>query len=100
MIGAMGPASGFLAALVFTLYVELGSHASAFSEPVVLWLAVPVLLYWVTRVWILTGRGQMQDDPVRFALKDRVSWICGLAIGLVAVLARFTPTWLSDFLHG
>jgi 4-hydroxybenzoate polyprenyltransferase len=100
MIGAMGPASGFLAALVFTLYVEMGSHASAFAEPIVLWLAVPVLLYWVTRVWILTGRGQMQDDPVRFAIKDRVSWICGLVIGLVAVLARFTPTWLSEFLRG
>jgi 4-hydroxybenzoate polyprenyltransferase len=100
MIGAMGPASGFLAALVFTLYVEMGSSASNYAEPIVLWLAVPVLLYWVTRVWILTGRGQMQDDPVRFALKDRVSWICGLLIGLVAVLARFTPSWLSAFLHG
>jgi 4-hydroxybenzoate polyprenyltransferase/phosphoserine phosphatase len=100
MIGAMGPASGFLAALVFSLYVEMGSQASAFSEPLLLWLAVPVLLYWVTRVWILTGRGQMQDDPVRFALKDRVSWICILAFGLVAVISRFTPVWLSDFLRG
>jgi 4-hydroxybenzoate polyprenyltransferase/phosphoserine phosphatase len=100
MIGAMGPAAGFLAALVFSLYVEMGSHASAYIEPVVLWLVVPVLLYWVTRVWILTGRGQMQDDPVRFAIKDRVSWICGLLIGFVAVLARFTPSWLSDFLRG
>ncbi len=100
MIGAMGPASGFLAALVFSLYVEMGSHASAYVEPVVLWLAVPLLLYWVTRVWILTGRGQMQDDPVRFAIKDRVSWICGLAIVLVAALARFTPSWLSEFLQG
>ncbi|HET8935262.1 MAG TPA: UbiA family prenyltransferase [Polyangiales bacterium] len=99
MIGAMGPASGFLAALVFSLYVEMGSHASAYAEPIVLWLAVPVWLYWVTRIWILTGRGQMQDDPVRFAIKDRASWICGLTIGLVAVLARFTPSWLIDFLQ-
>jgi O-antigen/teichoic acid export membrane protein len=99
MIGAMGPASGFLAALVFSLYVEMGSHASTYAEPVVLWLAVPVLLYWVTRVWILTGRGQMQDDPVRFALKDRVSLLCVVAMGLVWALARFTPGWLSEFLH-
>jgi hypothetical protein len=41
----------------------------------------------------------MQDDPVRFALKDGVSLLCGLAVGLVFALARFTPGWLSDFLH-
>jgi 4-hydroxybenzoate polyprenyltransferase/phosphoserine phosphatase len=99
MIGAMGPASGFLAALVFSLYVEMGSHVNTYAEPVVLWLVVPLALYWVTRVWILTGRGQMQDDPVRFALKDGVSLLCGLAVGLVFALARFTPGWLSDFLH-
>lgn len=99
MIGAIGPASGFLAAVVFSLYVELGSHRGAYAEPMVLWLAVPVLLYWVTRVWILTGRGQMQDDPVKFALKDRTSLFCGLLIGVVAVLARFTPGWLSFLLH-
>lgn len=99
MIGAMGPASGFLAALVFSLYVEMGSHRGAYVEPMVLWLAVPVLLYWVTRVWILTGRGQMQDDPVKFALKDRTSLFCGCLFGLVAVLARFTPDWLRFLLH-
>jgi 4-hydroxybenzoate polyprenyltransferase/phosphoserine phosphatase len=100
MIGAMGPACGFLAALFISLYVEMGTHSGAYVEPVVLWLVVPVLLYWVTRVWILTGRGQMQDDPVKFAIKDRVSWICGLVMGLVVLLARFTPSWLSEFLLG
>jgi 4-hydroxybenzoate polyprenyltransferase/phosphoserine phosphatase len=99
MIGAMGPASGYLSALVFTLYVEMGSAESRYAEPIVLWLVVPVALYWVTRVWILTGRGQMQDDPVRFALKDRASLICILLCGLVFVLARFTPGWLIAFVH-
>jgi len=99
MIGVMGPASGFLAALVFSLYVEMGSHRGAYAEPLVLWLVVPVLLYWVTRVWILTGRGQMQDDPVKFALKDRTSLMCGVIVALVATLARFTPEWLGPLLH-
>jgi hypothetical protein len=65
----------------------------------VLWMAIPVLLYWVTRVWILTGRGQMQDDPVRFALTDRVSLWCGLSVAGVAALARFTPAWLINLFH-
>ncbi|MEY4582160.1 MAG: hypothetical protein RL701_6863 [Pseudomonadota bacterium] len=100
MVGVMGPASGFLAALVFSVYVEMGSHRGAYREPQLLWLVVPVLLYWVTRVWILTGRGQMQDDPVKFALKDRNSLLCGVVIAGVAALARFTPDWLLSFLHG
>ncbi len=101
MVASMGPAAGYLAALVFSLYVEGGgSVQAAYREPMLLWLAVPVLLYWVSRIWILTGRGEMQDDPVKFALKDWVSVACGLTIGLVAVIARFTPSWLSTLLHG
>lgn len=100
MVASMGPASGYLAALVFSLYVEGGGSVQvAYREPVILWLVVPVLLYWVSRIWILTGRGEMQDDPVKFALRDPISIACGLIIGLVAVLARFAPPWLSGILH-
>jgi 4-hydroxybenzoate polyprenyltransferase/phosphoglycolate phosphatase-like HAD superfamily hydrolase len=98
MIGAMGVSSGYIAALVFSLFVE-NAHQEAYREPVLLWLAVPVLLYWISRIWIVTGRGQMQDDPVKYALKDRVSFICAIVIGAIAVLARFTPAWLSHFMH-
>lgn len=99
MVGAMGPASGYLAALVFSLYVEMGAHRGAYQEPRVLWLTVPVLLYWVSRIWILTGRGQMRDDPVKFALKDKASLLCALIIGAVAVLARFMPPWINGMFY-
>jgi hypothetical protein len=42
-----------------------------------MWLTVPILLYWITRVWIKTHRGLMHDDPVLFALKDRISILSG-----------------------
>jgi 4-hydroxybenzoate polyprenyltransferase len=100
MVASMGPASGYLAALVFSLYVESGAHRGAYREPVLLWLVVPVLLYWVSRVWILTGRGEMQDDPVKFAVKDRTSWLCAALIGSIAGLARMAPEWLLKLLHG
>jgi 4-hydroxybenzoate polyprenyltransferase len=100
MVGSMGPASGYIAALVFSLYVENGAHSGAYREQNILWLAVPVLLYWISRIWIITGRGQMQDDPVKYALRDRVSFVCAVIIGLVAALARFTPDWLVHALHG
>lgn len=100
MVGSMGPASGYLAALVFALYVENGAHRGAYREPAILWLAMPVLLYWISRIWIVTGRGQMQDDPVKYALRDRVSLVCGAVIAGIAALARFTPSWLATWLHG
>jgi 4-hydroxybenzoate polyprenyltransferase len=88
MVGAMGTASGYLAGLVFSLYVELGKHAGLYRAPLVLWLVVPVLLYWVSRIWLLCGRGHMQEDPVKFALKDPVSVVCGVVVLALAALAR------------
>jgi 4-hydroxybenzoate polyprenyltransferase len=99
MVGSMGTASGYLAALVFSLYVESGVDHGAYKEPALLWAVIPILLYWVSRVWIITGRGQMQDDPVKFALRDRTSLLCGALMAGVATLARFTPAWLSQLIH-
>jgi hypothetical protein len=56
-----------------------------------LWFIAPVLLYWISRVWFLAHRGEMLDDPVRFALTDSRSWICGAVVTLVAAVARFWP---------
>jgi 4-hydroxybenzoate polyprenyltransferase len=98
LVGSMGAASGYIAALVFSLYVENASHLGLYREPRLLWLAVPILLYWISRIWIITGRGQMSDDPVKYTLRDRVSIICVLLIGAAAALARFTPHWLMSLL--
>jgi 4-hydroxybenzoate polyprenyltransferase len=97
MVASLGGASGYLAALVFSLYVENVAHLELFREPRLLWLAVPILLYWISRIWIVTGRGQMPDDPVKFALRDRVSLLCMLLVAAAFALARFTPAWLSQF---
>lgn len=94
MVGAMGAASAFLSALVFVLYVESAAVRVGYAMPDLLWLALPVLLYWLGRIWLLAGRGHLLDDPVRFALKDRVSLLCGAAIAALVALARFPPAWL------
>jgi 4-hydroxybenzoate polyprenyltransferase len=98
-VGNLGSTSGYMAALVFSLYIENNSHTGGiYREPRLLWLAVPILLYWISRIWIITGRGQMPDDPVKYALRDRVSLLCVLLIGAAAALARFTPDWLMNLL--
>lgn len=99
MVTGMGTASGYIAALVFMLYVESSTVRAAYREPSLLWFILPALLYWLGRIWLLAGRGQMQEDPVKFALSDRKSLTCVALIGAIVVVARFTPAWLSSALH-
>src|SRR6478735_7608511 len=99
MVTAMGTGRGYIAALVFMLYVESSAVRVQYREPAVLWLVLPALLYWLGRIWLLAGRGQMQEDPVKFALRDRQSLVCVAIVALIAALARFTPAWLVGALH-
>jgi hypothetical protein len=52
-----------------------------------LWLIVPLMLFWLYRVWLLGSRGEMDDDPVIFAIRDKVSLAVGAAVLLLAILA-------------
>ncbi len=99
MVTGMGTSSGYIAALVFMLYVESSAVRATYREPTVLWLVLPALLYWLGRIWLLAGRGQMQEDPVKFALSDKKSLACVAFIGTVAMTARYTPHWLAALLH-
>jgi 4-hydroxybenzoate polyprenyltransferase len=99
MVTGMGTASGYIAALVFMLYVESSAVRAQYREPSILWLILPALLYWLGRIWLLAGRGQMQEDPVKFALRDRHSLVCAAIVVLIAISARFTPAWLQGVLH-
>ncbi len=51
-----------------------------------LWLFAPLMLYWISRIWLLTHRGEMHDDPIVFALKDRTSRVIG-AVAVAIIVA-------------
>jgi 4-hydroxybenzoate polyprenyltransferase/phosphoserine phosphatase len=72
-LSAMGTASGYASILVLALFINSPDVAVRYSEPLVLWLLCPLFLYWISRLWIKTGRGEMHDDPVVFTVKDRGS---------------------------
>ncbi len=85
---ATGIASGYLAVLVFMLFVNDLEHVGRlYSRPDMLFLVAPILLYWITRVWFLTVRGVMDVDPVVFAAKDAVSWFSGVCIACLFTAA-------------
>jgi hypothetical protein len=53
-----------------------------------LWATVPLLLFWQCRLWLSTARGYMNDDPIVYAARDRVSWLVGALLAAAAVMAR------------
>lgn len=87
LLSSLGASSGYLSVLVLALYINDSNTAALYKDPTYIWLACPLLLYWVSRTWMITHRGHMHDDPVVFALKDRVSQVVGCLFILVFWLA-------------
>lgn len=83
---AFGLTTGMSSVLIFIIYLVADPlHAVRLADPEWLWVVPAVLGWWVPRVWLLATRGEMHDDPVVFALKDRASLVFG-TIAVVAVL--------------
>jgi 4-hydroxybenzoate polyprenyltransferase/phosphoserine phosphatase len=87
MVAALGAASGYIAVLVLALYIHDDATATLYAHSEWIWLAVPLLLFWIGRVWMLAHRGQMTEDPLLFAVRDRVSLLVGFLFGLVFWIA-------------
>ncbi|SDT94119.1 UbiA family prenyltransferase [Halopseudomonas salegens] len=87
MISSLGAASGYLSVMVLALYINDAKTMQMYAYPQLIWLACPLLLLWITRIWMLTHRGQMPDDPVVFAVTDRFSLLTGLVFALTFWIA-------------
>jgi 4-hydroxybenzoate polyprenyltransferase len=89
---SLGAASGYIAVLVFCLYITSTAVQRLYDKPEFLWLICPMILYWISRAWFITNRGRMHSDPVAFALTDRISYCV-----TVAALAVWFMAWLNPF---
>lgn len=88
MIATFGVVSGYLAVLVLALYLTTGQPVSQhYTRPAFIGTTAMMLLYWISYVWLLANRGQMPDDPVVFALRDRRSLVLVVLMGICAFLA-------------
>lgn len=75
-----GSTSGYISVLVLALYINSESVRALYQRPETLWLICPLILFWVSRVWLIGHRGQMHSDPIVFALKDRSSYAVGAIV--------------------
>jgi 4-hydroxybenzoate polyprenyltransferase len=86
-IRAFGTASAYAAVLVFSLYISRPDVDALYAHATRLWLIVPLLVYWLNRIWLLASRGELDDDPVIFAIRDRISLAVGVCVLIVAIFA-------------
>ena len=87
-VSSIGTASGLLAVLVLALYISSKEVLLLYTHADVLWLVCPVMLYWISRVWMLAYRNQMDDDPVVFAVKDPKSYALAAIIAAILFFAK------------
>jgi 4-hydroxybenzoate polyprenyltransferase len=88
IVATFGIASGYLAVLVLALYLtSSGTSSRLYSRPSFIGLTGGLLLYWISYLWLVANRGQMPEDPVLFALRDRRSRVLVLLMGICAWLA-------------
>jgi 4-hydroxybenzoate polyprenyltransferase/phosphoserine phosphatase len=93
----LGVGASFSSALVLSLYVQIETASSHYGNPTMLWGSIPLLLFWQCRLWLSTSRGQMHDDPILFAVRDRVSWTVFACLAALVVVARMPPIGLWTF---
>ncbi len=73
--------------VVFALYISREDVDALYQHSGRLWLIVPFMLYWLNRVWLLASRGELDEDPVIFAIRDKASLAVGLCIAFLAIYA-------------
>jgi 4-hydroxybenzoate polyprenyltransferase/phosphoserine phosphatase len=87
-VGSLGQTAGYIAVLVFALYIS-GEHVRVLYEtPMWLWVNGLLLMYWISRLWLLARRRELSEDPVVFAITDRTSWVVGCVGVAIVLLAR------------
>lgn len=87
LISILGPTSGYLSVVIFTLYIYSPEVLKLYSVPELLWPVAIFLLLWITRIWFLANRNEMDDDPIVFAVKDRASHLIFSIITILIILA-------------
>ena len=91
VLNQLGVSSGLVSVLVLALYINSDKIAELYAEPRFIWLLCPIVLYWIGRIWVKANRGEVHEDPIVFAAKDRRTYWLVLISALVVWLATGFP---------
>lgn len=83
----LGIAAGMISVFVLALYLDSDVVRARYDHPEMIWFALPLMIYWIARVWVLSSRQQTGDDPLLFAFYDKTSWVIGGCFLVLAYLA-------------
>jgi 4-hydroxybenzoate polyprenyltransferase len=86
-VQSLAAAAGFVSVLVFVLYLNSEAVKALYTQPTALWSVGLILIFWIGRIVLIAGRGEMHDDPVVFAIRDTTSLIAGVLVFLVLILS-------------
>ncbi len=84
---SLGTGSAFASVVVLTMYISNLGAANLYAHVDRLWLLAPILILWISRVWLLASRGELHEDPVVYAITDKTSWAMGALSALVVWMA-------------
>lgn len=87
VVFSLAAAAGYCAVVVLTLYLSSDTVRALYARPSLLWLACPLFIYWISRILMLSHRRVLHDDPIVFAMKDRVTWATAGLIIFIGLLA-------------
>jgi 4-hydroxybenzoate polyprenyltransferase len=90
---SLGVGSSFSAVVIFSLYVQSQDVRLLYSSPQFLFLLCPIVLYWLSRTWLLAHRGELKEDPVTLAIRDPVSYGVALASAVVIAASMINMNW-------
>ena len=88
VVSAMGIASGYISCLVLVLYLRSPEVSGFYHHLEYLWPGCLLVLYWISRTWLLAHRNKIDDDPVLYAIKDMQSWFILIILGILLLLAH------------
>jgi len=93
LLQTMGITSGYAAVLVLAFYINSETIIKLYQIPEFVWGTVPVMLFWISWMWMKAHRGEMHDDPLVFAVKDKASLLAGITFAAVLVMGTVGWSW-------
>ncbi len=87
LLQTLGVSSGYISVLIIALYMHSETVKSLYVQPIAIWLMLPILLFWVSWMWLKATRGEMHDDPIVFAVRDKASLLVAALMAIVFLYA-------------